>query len=347
MAGRHSRSIEKLRALREKEIDPAVLAEEIIRGNVNALSKAITLIESHHPGDRKKAADLLDLLLPKTGNSIRIAVSGVPGSGKSSFIESFGNLLTSLGKKVAVLAIDPSSESSKGSILGDKTRMTSLASNPHAFVRPSPSSGTLGGVAEKTRETIFLCEAAGYEIVLIETVGVGQSEIEAHSMVDFFILILLTGAGDELQGIKRGIMEMADLVLVNKADGANLEKAKIACQEISRALHLLPGHSSGWEPLAMTCSAYENKGISEAWDQVIKYISLVKSNGHFDINRKEQSGKWLHESIRQQIINRFYENPQIKEQLALMEEKVKNNKISLRKALSELLEVYFGKGFNN
>lgn len=253
----------------------------IMDGNISLLSQAITLAESNKHEHQKIAQEIIIKCLPFAGNSVRIGITGVPGAGKSTFIESLGKHITVKGGKLAVLAIDPSSQRSKGSILADKTRMEELSSNPLAYIRPSPSAGTLGGVARKTRETIILCEAAGFNTTFIETVGVGQSETVVHSMVDFFLLIQIAGAGDELQGIKRGIMEMADAIVINKADGDNIEKANLAASQFRSALHLFPPSQSGWSPCVLTCSAKQGTGISEVWDTINEYIELTRNNQYF------------------------------------------------------------------
>src|SRR6056297_66269 len=256
--------------------------EGIRNGNRTILSRAITLIESTKAEHQDLAQDIIEQCLPETGESIRIGITGVPGVGKSTFIETLGNYIIGKERKLAVLAIDPSSTRTRGSILGDKTRMETLANNDQAFIRPSPTGGSLGGVARKTRETIYLCEAAGYDTIFIETVGVGQSETAVHSMVDFFLLLMLAGAGDELQGIKRGIMEMADTIAINKADGENIPKANLAKKEFENALHLFPVPPSGWPPKVLTCSAMKNNGIAEIWGEVQNYLSLTSENGFFD-----------------------------------------------------------------
>lgn len=263
----------------------------------------------------------------------------VPGAGKSTFIETFGKFLTDQGHKIAVLAIDPSSERSKGSILGDKTRMEELSRDPNAYIRPSPSAGSLGGVARKTREAMILCEVAGFDIILIETVGVGQSEIAVHSMVDFFLLVQIAGAGDELQGIKRGIMEMADTIIINKADGNNIHKAELAKVQLQTALHLFPPHESGVEPKVMTCSAYEKTGISDIWQAILNYCNTTQQNGYFETHRNEQAKYWMYETINEQLKNRFYESQ--KENLKKAEEKVQKNEMSSFTAAFELLDKYF------
>ncbi|NOT74564.1 MAG: methylmalonyl Co-A mutase-associated GTPase MeaB [Cyclobacteriaceae bacterium] len=278
-------------------INASDLFREIRQGNRSGLAKAITLVESTKESDRQIAEELLKKLLPFTGTSIRIAVTGVPGAGKSTFIESFGDLLTKHDKKVAVLAIDPSSQLTKGSILGDKTRMEQLSRNPNVFIRPSPTSQALGGVSFHTRETILLCEAAGFNIILIETVGVGQSETNVKSMVDFFLLLLLAGAGDELQGIKKGIMEMADGVVINKADGENIKPSQQAKADVQNALHLQLSSPSGWSAKVLTISALENTGIEEVWKMIHEYQEFTTSNGFFSENRRLQKKEWLEESI--------------------------------------------------
>jgi LAO/AO transport system kinase len=311
-----------------------------LNGDITIISQAVTLVESSKPEHQEIAQEIIVKCLPFSGNSIRIGITGVPGVGKSTFIEAMGKYITSKGKKLAVLAIDPSSERTKGSILGDKTRMEDLSIDPNAYIRPSPSAGSLGGVARKTRETIVLCEAAGFNHIFIETVGVGQSETAVHSMVDFFLLLMLAGAGDELQGIKRGIMEMADTITINKADGNNIEKAGLARVQYMNALHLFPATDSGWKPKVLTCSAYAKTGISEIWDTIDEYLSLVKNNGYFQHKRNEQSKFWMYETINEQLRSNFYQNPQI---MALMEEsekKVLNEEISSFVAAKKLLDLY-------
>lgn len=316
-----------VKAIKEKrQVQPSVdeLVNDILQGSVTALSRAITLVESTNPAHLQKANEIIQKCLPHANTSVRIGITGVPGVGKSTFIESFGTYLTSNGKKVAVLAVDPSSTLSKGSILGDKTRMEDLVKEENAFIRPSPSGTSLGGVARKSRETIILCEAAGFDTILIETVGVGQSETAVHSMVDFFLLLKLAGAGDELQGIKRGIMEMADAIVINKADGDNLKNAKIAKLEFNRALHLYPAKESGWQPKVLLASALQNTGIPEVWDLIDTYLKLVKSNSYFEHKRNEQNKFWLLQTIEDRLKSDFYNNPTIKkelqQQLQLIEE---------------------------
>ncbi len=318
----------------------------ILGGNRTILSQAITLVESSLPEHAQMAQDIVEYCLPHSGKSIRIGITGVPGAGKSTFIEAMGGHLTSMGHKLAVLAIDPSSERSKGSILGDKTRMEELSADPNAFIRPSPSSGSLGGVARKTRETVFLCEAAGFDIIFIETVGVGQSETAVHSMTDFFLLIQIAGAGDELQGIKRGIMEMADLITVNKADGNNLEKAQLAQAQYQSALRLFPKPVSGWEPQATICSAITRFGIDKIWDTVQQYEQLTKDNGYFKQRRKQQAKYWMNETIRNSLVRHFYNNPDIEALLPEYEQEIAEDKMSSFAAARALLNEYFKTSVN-
>ncbi|MEA3316662.1 MAG: methylmalonyl Co-A mutase-associated GTPase MeaB [Bacteroidota bacterium] len=313
----------------------------ILDGNITILGKAITIIESSQPKHFQLAQDIIEKCLPYSGKSVRIGITGVPGVGKSTFIESIGSYITSKGKKLAVLAVDPSSERSKGSILGDKTRMESLAIDPNAFIRPSPSAGSLGGVARKTRETIILCEAAGFDTILIETVGVGQSEIAVHSMVDFFLLLMLAGAGDELQGIKRGIMEMSDAIAITKADGYNTERAELAMAEYKNALHLFPPTENDWIPKVQTCSAIKNLRIDEVWSTIDEFVSHVKGNKFFDKKRKNQAKYWMYESINEALKSNFYSSENIKEKLPLFENSVLEGKMNSFNAAKLLLDDYF------
>ncbi len=330
--------IQKLRRIQPTADD---LITSITKGDKTALSRAITLIESTNPDHIDKANQVIQGCLPYANKSVRIGITGVPGVGKSTFIEAFGTYLTSIGKKVAVLAVDPSSSISHGSILGDKTRMEELVKDENAFIRPSASGESLGGVARKTRESIILCEACGFDTILIETVGVGQSETAVHSMVDFFLLLNLAGAGDELQGIKRGIMEMADLIVINKADGDNITKAKLAKTEFNRALHMFPMKNSGWNPSVTTCSAIQKKGIDTIWQTIEEYLSLARENGYFDTKRANQNQYWLLETINDQLKNHFYNNPEIYNLLELNKKAVQNNEISPFAAAQELLKKYF------
>jgi LAO/AO transport system kinase len=315
----------------------------ILKGNRTILGQAITLVESNLPEHNNVAQEIIEKCLPYAGKSIRIGITGVPGVGKSTFIESMGRYITKRDGKLAVLAVDPSSERSKGSILGDKTRMEELSTDPNAFIRPSPSAGSLGGVARKTRETILLCEAAGFNVIFIETVGVGQSEIAVHSMVDFFLLLMLAGAGDELQGIKRGIMEMADAIAITKADGENVRKADLARVEYQNALHLFPPTKSGWIPKVLTCSALKNTGIESVWETIEKYINLAKDSNHFDLKRKEQAKYWMYEAINETLKNDFYNKKGIKEKLKLFEENVLNGKMNSFLASKMILNEYLKK----
>ena len=302
------------------------LAKEILKGNITALGQAITLVESTLPEDEKIAQKLLGACLLKSGNSIRIGITGVPGVGKSTFIETFGKLLTSQGKKVAVLAIDPTSERTKGSILGDKSRMHQLSSDKNAFIRPSPNSGTLGGVANKTRESIILCEAAGFDIILIETVGVGQSETTVNNLVDFFLLLMLAGAGDELQGIKRGIMELAHALVITKADGDNCQKAKNAALEYKSALHLFPAMENGWTPQVSTCSALQNTGVEQILETITKFDAQMLSSGWKIKNRKDQNNYWLHLKIKEELGNKKYNALLAEGKLKLLEKELATGK---------------------
>ena len=314
--------------------------EGILKGDVTILSRAVTLVESVLPVHQAIAQEVIEKSLPYAGNSVRIGISGVPGAGKSTSIDVFGLHVLKDGGKLAVLAIDPSSERSKGSILGDKTRMERLSVHPKAFIRPSPSAGSLGGVARKTRETIVLCEAAGFDKIFVETVGVGQSETAVHSMVDFFLLIQLAGTGDELQGIKRGIMEMADGIVINKADGDNAEKAELAARSYRNALHLFPSPESGWEPKVLTYSGFYELRIKEIWDMVWNYVDYVKGNGYFQLRRNEQAKYWMYESINETLRNSFFNNPIIEEQIVKSEQQVLNGEITSFVAAKKLLELY-------
>lgn len=313
----------------------------ILKGNRMMLGKAITLIESTLQEHQQIAQAIIEKCLPHAGESIRIGITGVPGVGKSTFIETLGTMLTNQGEKLAVLAIDPSSQRSKGSILGDKTRMEMLAVNPSAFIRPSPSAGTLGGVARKTRETVILCEAAGFNIIFIETVGVGQSEIAVHDMVDFFLLLMLAGAGDELQGIKRGIMEMADAVIINKAETDNMQKALVAKSQLENALHYFPPSESGWKPLVELCSALHNSGIEKVWEIVTDYISFSRKNHYFEKRRKIQDRKIMMESVEDSLMLHFRSNEKVAGMIREMEEGLSKHKFSAYVAAQKLIDSYF------
>jgi LAO/AO transport system kinase len=313
----------------------------VLSGNRVGLSRAITLVESTLDTDNELAAQLIDEVYEFTGKSFRIGITGVPGVGKSTFIEAFGQLILENGNKLAVLTIDPSSQKTGGSILGDKTRMEKLSRSSNAFIRPSPSGDALGGVAHKTRETMLLCEAAGYDFILVETVGVGQSETSVKNMVDFFLLLMLAGAGDELQGIKKGIMEMADAIAINKADGNNIDQAKKAKKEYQNALHLFPANENGWVPEVKTCSSLNNEGLDDILRLLNKYQLEQKQSGYFDLNRKEQAIHWMHQTIHHFLKQNFYKSPEILKNLIKFEEEVRmGNKHSVQAART-LLNYYY------
>lgn len=312
----------------------------ILEGDRVTLSRTITLLESTRPSDQSVARSVVEQCLPHSGDSIRVAVTGVPGVGKSTFIETLGQRLVERGKRLAVLTVDPTSERSKGSILGDKTRMGELAGLDDAFIRPSPTAGTLGGVAPKTREAILLCEAAGYDTIFVETVGVGQSEISVHSMVDFFLLLALAGAGDELQGIKRGIVEMADAVAITKADGENREAAESARAEYENALRLLAESESGWEPPVLTCSALTGEGIDDVWEAVEEYREYAKESGFFDAQRRRQAKHWMYQTVEQRLRDDFFSNPAVEAIRTDTENAVLNGDLSSVAAAERLLEAY-------
>ncbi|OHT45203.1 methylmalonyl Co-A mutase-associated GTPase MeaB [Flavobacterium tructae] len=333
-------AIQQIKKNRRQQPSSKELIDGILTGNITALSRAITLVESTNPEHTAKANEVIKGCLPHANQSIRIGITGVPGVGKSTFIETFGSYLTQLGKKVAVLAVDPSSSISHGSILGDKTRMEELVKDENAFIRPSASGDTLGGVARKTRESIILCEAAGFDTIVIETVGVGQSETAVHSMVDFFLLLKISGAGDELQGIKRGIMEMADAIVINKADGDNIKKANQAKLEFNRALHLFPPKKSNWQPKVTTCSAITKEGISEIWNTIADYTETTSSTGFFQERRKEQNQFWMMETIDEHLKSNFYNHPEIIGQLIQIKKAVQNDEISPFAAAQFLLDKY-------
>lgn len=336
----NERAIENFKKNKKELPSSETLYKGILSGKRTMLSQAITMIESSLPEHQEIAQEIIRLCLPRSGNSLRIGITGVPGAGKSTFIESFGSYLVRSGHKIAVLAIDPSSERSGGSILGDKTRMETLAGNENAFIRPSPSGGTLGGVARKTRESIILCEASGYDTIIVETVGVGQSETTVHSMVDFFLVLMIPGAGDELQGMKRGIMEMADAIIINKSDGDNIERANRSKTEYSNALHLFPLPPSQWAPEVWTCSAIEETGISEIWEMISKYRSFTMENGFFLTRRAEQSSYWMYQTLQEGLKMRFFNDPSVKERLTELEKMIKEDQISSFAAASELLRQF-------
>ncbi len=320
----------------KKEFNINEMTDGILSSNISFVSKAITLVESTKHEHQEQAQQIINAIIKDSGNSFRLGITGVPGVGKSTFIESFGLEVINRGHKLAVLAIDPSSQLSKGSILGDKTRMEQLSVHPKAFIRPSPSSGSLGGVARKTKESIIICEAAGYDYIFIETVGVGQSETAVHQLTDFFLLLMLAGAGDELQGIKRGIMEMADGMVITKADGTNTDKAKMARGEYARALHLFPPTESNWIPEVLTCSSTENKGIKEVYDMIDKYKRHTITNHFFETKRANQTKQWLHQTINDTLIERFYANPIIKEEILKIEKQLEQNLINPYQAAMDL-----------
>ena len=327
---------------RRHEMSVGEMVEGIVKGDVTILSQAVTLVESVNPNHQKKAQEVIDKCLPYSGNSVRIGISGVPGAGKSTSIDEFGiHVLDRFGGKLAVLAIDPSSERSKGSILGDKTRMEKLSVRKESFIRPSPSAGSLGGVARKTRETIILCEAAGYDKIFVETVGVGQSETACHSMVDFFLLIQLAGTGDELQGIKRGIMEIADGIVINKCDGNNVDKCHLAATNFRNALHFFPAPDSGWMPKVLCYSGFYGTGVKEVWDMVYEYIDFVKDNGYFDYRRNEQNKYWMYETINESLRNNFYNNELIQKSLQEYEQRVLRGEKTSFAAAHDLLDIFY------
>lgn len=337
---------ERFRALRRREPTAPQFVEGILRGDRALLSRAITLVESTLPQHREVAQKIIEGCLPHSGKSIRIGITGVPGVGKSTFIEVLGmHLIEDRAQKVAVLAVDPSSKVSGGSILGDKTRMERLAAHTHAFIRPSPSSGSLGGVTRRTRETVILCEAAGYRNVLIETVGVGQSETAVASMVDFFLLLMLAGAGDELQGIKRGIIEMADLLAINKADGNNVDRARMAQAEYQAALRLFPPSASGWQARVLTCSSLNGAGIAEIWDAVVEHHRFVSRSGHFAERRKAQLVDWFEEAVQGGILDAYQSDAQVASRQQGLLDDVLLGELSPSKAASILVDLFLGARF--
>ena len=317
--------------------DPEYYIQGVLDSNRLMLSRTITLIESSLPAHQEMVREIIDRLLPHTGNAIRLGITGVPGAGKSTYIDSFGSLLTQLGHRVAVLAIDPSSTRSGGSILGDKTRMLNLSVNEKAFIRPSPSGGTLGGVARKTRETMLVCEAAGFDVIIIETVGVGQSETTVSSMVDFFLVLMIAGAGDELQGIKIGVLEVADAIVINKADGDNKRRAELARREYETALHLLTPGSKDWSPPVLTCSALKQSGLEEIWEMIGQHRSVMLTNGEHELRRKQQALDWMHFLLNEGLKNWFYNHPEIARKLPALTRDIKSQTISPAAAASQLL----------
>jgi len=332
--------IKKYKKSRIKSETPDFYLKGILEGNITQLSRAITLVESTLPEHRMLGQEIVERCTPFSGKSLRIGITGVPGVGKSTFIEALGKHIISFKHKLAVLAVDPSSEISKGSILGDKTRMEELSIDSHCFIRPSPTAGSLGGVARKTRESVILCEAAGYDVIIIETVGVGQSETTVKSMVDFFLLLMLAGAGDELQGIKRGIMEMADILVINKADGDNLKKAQSAKNEYQNALRLFPLTDSGWVPLVEICSAIERNGINKIWEIISEYFSFTRKNNYFYQNRTHQLTRCMKEAINNELIDEFYQNPIVSEMIKNYEELILKDKETPYSAANKILEAF-------
>ncbi|QOY34082.1 methylmalonyl Co-A mutase-associated GTPase MeaB [Anaerobacillus isosaccharinicus] len=325
---------------RKRVLEADDFVKGVLENNRAILAQTITLVESNAEKHFYLAQKVISELLPYTGKSIRIGITGVPGAGKSTLIEAFGSYLCDLGHRVAVLAVDPSSQISKGSILGDKTRMEQLGRNKNAFVRPTPAGGTLGGVARKSRETMLVCEAAGYDVIIVETVGVGQSEITVRSMVDLFIVLMLTGAGDELQGMKKGILELADAIFINKADGNNKLKALTTKEEYNQILHYIPPATKGWETKAYTCSALNGEGIDTIWDVVGNYVEHTKRNDTFYVRRQEQLFLWLRETLQSQLLNRFYDHPNIKNTLPDYKQQIEEGRMTVTIAAQKLLEEY-------
>lgn len=335
--------IKHIRKTRRKKFSVDEYISGILSGNRTILSQAITLLESSLPEHYDPAQMIIEKCLSYSAKSVRIGITGVPGAGKSTFIETFGKFITGKGKRLAVLAIDPSSEQTRGSILGDKTRMEKLSNDPNAFIRPSPATGSLGGVARKTRETIILCEASGFDTIIVETVGVGQSETAVSSMVDFFLLLMLAGAGDELQGIKRGIIEMADTIAITKAEGNNRLIAERTRTEFQAALHLFPPSSSGWSPKVLTCSSVANTGIEEIWQTISDYVRLTKQSGYFEERRKQQEVMRMNDTILESLRYSFFNNKEIKKMIPELERQLYDGTITSYKAALKMLDKYFKK----
>ncbi|NQS72197.1 MAG: methylmalonyl Co-A mutase-associated GTPase MeaB [Desulfobulbaceae bacterium] len=319
--------------------DPAYYIQGVLDNNRLQLARTITLVESTLVTHQEIARDVINELLPHTGKAVRLGITGVPGAGKSTFIESFGSMLANKGHRVAVLAIDPSSTRSGGSILGDKTRMEQLAINPNAFIRPSPSGGSLGGVARKTRESMLVCEAAGFDVIIVETVGVGQSETTVASMVDFFLVLQISGAGDELQGIKKGVLEVADAIVVNKADGDNINRAKLAKKQYETALHLVKPTSPNWMPPVMTCSAVEKTGLEEVWETIINHKKIMTNTGELQQKRREQAMSWMWFLVNEGLEVWFYQHPEVKSRLPQLQKRVEDGSIAPTRAADELVSI--------
>ncbi|MDQ8184411.1 methylmalonyl Co-A mutase-associated GTPase MeaB [Pelagicoccus sp. SDUM812002] len=341
MAGKVEASppIKVVRRPRRRPLDADELYEGILAGNRTALARGITCVESEAPRHQEIARELLRRCLPHSGNSVRIGITGIPGAGKSQFLECMGKMLCEADHPVAVLAVDPSSSVTGGSILGDKTRMENLCRDVRAFIRPSPAGKTLGGVAAKTRESVILCEAAGYKVIFVETVGVGQSEIAVRSMVDFFLLLQLAGAGDELQGIKKGVIEMADAIVVNKSDGDNVRRTKVACGEYARVLHHLHPFTEGWEPKALCCSGLEGTGVWEIWEMVQEFCQTLKAEKRFDEIRAKQNAKWFRSLLEQRVLEAFYREQGLSSSFAELEIDVSAGRIPVIEAVEKIMEV--------
>lgn len=339
--GKSASEAKKKEYQKRKDLTVDDLVDGVLKNERTLLARAITLIESNSQAHQERAQAVLQKLLPHSGKSLRVGITGVPGAGKSTFIEALGMYLIDKGHKVAVLTVDPSSSVTKGSILGDKTRMEKLSREADCFIRPSPSGGTLGGVARKSRETILVCEAAGYDVILIETVGVGQSEVTVRSMVDFFMLVLIAGAGDELQGIKKGVIELADALLINKADGDNEKKAEIARAEYANALHYLQPATKGWQTSAYTCSALTGKGVSDVWNIVKDFEKVTRESGIFEARRKDQTLEWIFRMMEEELKDNFYNNSSVKAELPSIKNDILSGGMLPTAAAKKLLELYY------